>query len=104
MPKTPRSQRPQPEARPERGGRLALGAGAAVLLCCVGHTVLLVFGIAWLGAAAGAFTGTTAVLTIAAIALAVTGALVALRLRRRRIGLDRTDSMSRTDPAGRDLP
>ena len=77
-----------------------------MLLCCVGHTVLLVFGAAWLGAAVGAFTGTTTVLTIAATALAVTGALVALRLRRRRplISLGRSHSMSRTDPAGKDLP
>jgi len=77
-----------------------------VLLCCVGHTLLLVFGVAGLGAAAGALSGTTAVLTTAAIALAVNGALVALRQRRRRrpIGPGRTDSMSPTDPAGRNLP
>ena len=76
-----------------------------MLLCCVGHTLLLVFGAAWLGAAVGALTGTTAVLTIAATALAMTGALVALRLRRRRppIGLGRTDLISRTDPTGKDL-
>ena len=83
-----------------------MGAGAAVLLCCVGHTLLLIFGVAWLGAAAGALTGTTAMLTRAAIALAVTGALASLRLlrRRQRIGLGCIDSMSRTDPAGRNLP
>jgi hypothetical protein len=55
-----------------------------VLLCCVGHTLLLIFGVAGLGAAAGALTGTTAMLTTAAIALAVTGALASLRLLRRR--------------------
>ncbi|MFP5372656.1 MAG: hypothetical protein ACLGI3_18185 [Actinomycetes bacterium] len=78
-----------------------------MLLCCVGQTLLLVFGAAWLGAAVGALTRTTAVLTIAAIALAVTGALVALRLLRRRrlpIGPGRNPSSSRTDPAGKDLP
>ena len=77
-----------------------------MLLCCVGHTVLLVFGVAGLSATVAALTGSTSVLIAAATAVGVTGALVALRLRRRRqpLGLGRTDSMSRTDPAGRDLP
>ena len=37
--------------------------------------MLLAYGVAGLGAAVGALTGITAVLTIAAIVLAVTGAL-----------------------------
>jgi len=72
-----------------------------VFLCCVGHTVLLVFGVAGLAAALGALTDSTAVLIIAAITLGVTGTLVALRLRRRRqpTGPAHVDSMSRTHPA-----
>lgn len=50
-----------------------------MVLCCVGHTLLLGVGIAGLASAAGAATGSIAV--VAAIALVGLGALV---VRRRR--------------------
>lgn len=99
MPEAPapgsaRVKRPEPPAEPGRSGRLAAGAGAALVLCCVGHTLLLAFGFAGLGAAVGAVTGTTAVLIAAVVALAVAGALVAVRLRHRHRPVD----VRRTDP------
>ena len=74
----------------DRSSGLAIGAGALMVLCCVGHSLLLAFGIAGLASAAGAATGSIAV--VAAIALLGLGALVLMRRRRRNRTCSPTDS------------
>ncbi|UAL29849.1 hypothetical protein K8W59_19340 [Nocardioides rotundus] len=61
---------------------LAVGA-IAMVVCCVGHAVLLVAGIGGLGAVVAAVSGNTAVLVTAIALVGVAGVLAALRLRRR---------------------
>lgn len=53
-----------------------------MVLCCVGHSLLLGVGVAGLASAAGAATGSIAV--VAAIAVLDLGALVIVRRRRDR--------------------
>jgi hypothetical protein len=53
-----------------------------MVVCCLGHGLLLALGFAGLGAAAGAITGSTALLVLAAGVLVVLGAVVVARARR----------------------
>ena len=70
---------PEPK---DRGGRLAVGGAALMVLCCVGHSLLVGVGVAGLASAAGAATGSIAV--VAAIALAGLVAMTVLVVVRRR--------------------
>ncbi len=71
------------------------GAGAvvAMVVCCVGHGLLLAFGLAGVGAGIGALAGSPLVVLGTAVIFAALGAVLARRVRRRR----RLQS-------GRDLP
>lgn len=69
------------EDKPRRG-HWALGAVGAMLVCCVGHSLLLALGLTGLGAALAALTATRVGLISAGIAVAVIAALITVRLRR----------------------
>ena len=81
---------PEAPPRPDRSTGLAIGAGVLMVLCCLGHTLLLGVGIAGLASAAGTATGSIAV--VAAIALVGLGALALIRHRRMNRGCGSTDS------------
>ncbi|WP_175527122.1 LPXTG cell wall anchor domain-containing protein [Blastococcus tunisiensis] len=81
-----------PEAPPpkDRSTGLAIGAGVLIVLCCVGHALLLGVGVAGLASAAGAATGSIPV--VAGIALLGLGAIVLMRRRNRNRACSPTDS------------
>ncbi len=82
MPNAPCLDRPGPE--PRRSGHGAqVTVGAALVLCCAGHALLLTLGFAGVGAAWGALAGSTVLLALAAAVLTVTGGVIAARMRRR---------------------
>lgn len=76
-------------------GRVTVGVAAALGLCCAGHILLLAFGFASLGAAAGAPTGSTVLLVLAIVLLTVAGTAITARRRRRH---------HRHSTLGKDLP
>ncbi len=78
---------------PTTGSWGAAGAVVAMVVCCVGHGLLLAFGFAGVGAGIGALAGSPVVVLGTAVIFAVGGAVLARRVRRRR----RTKS-------GKDLP
>lgn len=68
---------------PVVGNWAAIGGGAAMLVCCLGHGLLLTLGAAGFAAVAGTALGSPAVVISAVVLFAATGALLAVRLRRR---------------------
>ncbi len=78
-----------------------------MVVCCVGHTLLLAAGVGGIGALIGAATGNRLLLIGAGALLVVTVATVVLRLRRRSgtsaldIGKDSADARPEDQPRPR---
>lgn len=75
-----------PRTAPVPGSWAAIGGVAAMVMCCLGHGLLLAFGAAGFTAAAGAAAGSPVVVIGAVVVFAGSGALIADRLRRRSHG------------------
>jgi len=79
--------------KPAMGSWAARGGVAAVLVCCLGHGLLLAFGAAGFAATVGGAVGSPVVVIGAVVVFAAAGALLAVRLRRRqhvRPGMERS--------------
>jgi membrane protein implicated in regulation of membrane protease activity len=77
-----RADEPQGTA-PAAGNWAAIGGVAAMLVCCLGHGLLVAFGAAGFAAAVGAAVGNPVVVIGAVAVFAAAGALIAVRLRSR---------------------
>lgn len=71
------------DTAPAAANWTAIGGVAAMLVCCLGHGLLMAFGAAGFAAAVGGAVGSPVVVIGAVVVFAAAGALIALRLRRR---------------------